>query len=52
MRLQIQAVEMSVLHGVAGFSLRDRVKSTDIRRELRVELLLLRVERGLLRGLR
>jgi len=31
---------MSFLHKVAGLSLRDRVRSSDIRRELRVEPLL------------
>ena len=37
---------MSFLHRVAGLSLRDNVRSSDIRERLRVELLLLRVERS------
>uniref|UniRef100_A0A3Q3XBL8 RING-type domain-containing protein n=1 Tax=Mola mola TaxID=94237 RepID=A0A3Q3XBL8_MOLML len=49
MRSRIQAAEMSFLRRVAGLSLRDRVRSTDIREELRVEPLLLRVERSQLR---
>jgi len=40
---------MSFLRRVAGLSLRDRVRSSDIRRELGVEPLLLRVERSQLR---
>jgi len=40
---------MSFLDRVAGLSLRDRVRSSDIRRELGVEPLLLRVERSQLR---
>ncbi|KAK0153876.1 hypothetical protein N1851_004048 [Merluccius polli] len=42
-RSRIQAAEMTFLCRVAGLSLRDRVRSLDIRRELRIELLL-RVE--------
>ena len=49
MRSRIQAAEMSFLRGVAGLSLRDRVRSSDIWRELGVEPLLLCVERGQLR---
>jgi len=49
MRSQIQAAEMSFLRRVAGLSLRDRVRSSDIRREVGVEPLLLRVERSQLR---
>ena len=49
MRLRMQAAEMSFVRRVAGLSLGDRVRSSDIRRELRVEPLLLRVERGQLR---
>jgi len=49
MRLRIQAAKMSFLRRVAGLSLRDRVRSSDIRRKLGVELLLLRVERSQLR---
>uniref|UniRef100_A0A8C6MJY5 Reverse transcriptase domain-containing protein n=1 Tax=Nothobranchius furzeri TaxID=105023 RepID=A0A8C6MJY5_NOTFU len=48
-RLRIQAVEMSFLRRVAGLSLRDRVRSSDIREGLGVELLLLRIERSQLR---
>jgi len=40
---------MSSLCRVAGLSLRDRVRSSDIRRELGVEPLVLRVERSQLR---
>jgi len=49
MRSRIQTVEMSFLHGVAGLSLRDRVRSSGIQRELEVELLLLHIERRQLR---
>ena len=49
MRSRIQAAEMSFLRRVAGLSLRDRVRSSDIRERLRVEPLLLRVERSQLR---
>ncbi|TWW81619.1 hypothetical protein D4764_01G0014340 [Takifugu flavidus] len=45
-RSQIQAAEMSFLRRVAGLSLRDRVRSLDIREELGVELLLLHIERS------
>ncbi|TWW71120.1 hypothetical protein D4764_17G0006030 [Takifugu flavidus] len=44
-RLQIQAAEMSFLRRVAGLSLRDRVRSSDIREGLGVEPLLLHIER-------
>ena len=40
---RIQATEISFLHRVAGLSLRDRVRSSDIQERLRVEPLLLRV---------
>ena len=40
---------MSFLRRVAGLSLRDRVRSSDIRERLREEPLLLRVERNQLR---
>ncbi|KAK0153319.1 Methionine synthase [Merluccius polli] len=43
---------MSFLRRVAGLSLGDRVRSSDIRRELGVELLLRRVERSQLRWFR
>jgi len=46
---RIQVAKMSFLRRVAGLSLRDRVRSSDIRRELGVESLLLRVERSQLR---
>lgn len=36
MRLWIQAAKMTFLHRVAGLSLTDAVKSSDIQRELRV----------------
>ncbi|TWW78199.1 hypothetical protein D4764_11G0003200 [Takifugu flavidus] len=42
---------MSFLRRVAGLSLRDRVRSSAIREELRVESLLLRVERSQMRWL-
>jgi len=48
-RLRIPAAKMSFLRRVAGLSLRDRVRSSDIRRELEVEPLLLCVERSQLR---
>ena len=48
-RSRIQAAKMSFLRRVAGLSLRDKVRSSDIRRELGVEPLLLRVERSQLR---
>ncbi len=50
-RSQIQVAEMSFLRRVAGRSLRDRVRSSVTREELRVELLLLHIERGQLRWL-
>ena len=43
---RIQAAEMSLLHRVAGLSLGDRVRSSGIQERLRIELLLLRVERS------
>ena len=51
-RLRIQVAGMSSLRRVAGLSLRDKVRSSDIRRELGVEPLLLRVERSQLRWFR
>ena len=51
MRLWIQAAEISVLCKVFGLSLRDRVRSSDIRWQLRVKLLVLCVERSQLRWL-
>ncbi|KAK3571151.1 hypothetical protein QTP86_003367 [Hemibagrus guttatus] len=50
-RSRIQAAEMSFLCRVAGCSLRDRVRSSVTREELRVEPLLLHIERGQLRWL-
>ncbi|KAK0156607.1 LINE-1 reverse transcriptase [Merluccius polli] len=50
-RLRVQAAEMSFLCRVAGLSLRDRVRSSVIREELGVDLLLLRVERSQMRWL-
>ena len=49
MRLRIQAAEMSFLRRVSGLSLRDRVGSSDIWERLRVEPLLLCVDRSQLR---
>jgi len=48
-RSRIQAAKMSFLRRVAGLSLRDSVRSSDIRRELGVEQLIFRVERSQLR---
>ena len=48
-RSGVQAAEMSFLRRVAGLSLRDRVRSSVIREELGVDLLLLRVERNQMR---
>lgn len=45
----IQVVEKSFLCLIAGLSLRDQARSSDIQRELAVELLLLPVERSRLR---
>ena len=50
-RSRMQAAKMSFLQSVAELSLRDRVRTSDIRRELGVEPLLLCVERSLLRWL-
>ncbi len=50
-RSRTQAAEMSFLRRVAGRSLRDRVRSSVTREELRVEPLLLHIERGQLRWL-
>ena len=43
---------MGFLHRVAGLSLRDRVRSSVIRERLKVEPLLLRIERNQLRWFR
>ena len=51
-RSRIQAAEMSFLRRVAGRSLRDRVRSSVTQKELRVEPLLLHIERSQLRWLR
>ncbi|CAI5677887.1 unnamed protein product [Oreochromis niloticus] len=48
-RLRIQAAEMSFLRRVAGLSLRDRLRSSAIWEGLRVEPLLLHIERNQLR---
>ena len=48
-RSRIQAAELSFLRRVAGLGLRDKVRSSDIQEELRVEPLLLHVERSQLR---
>ncbi len=50
-RSRIQATEMSFLRRVAGRSLRERVRSSVTREKLRVEPLLLHIERGQLRWL-
>ncbi len=50
-RSRIQAAEMSFLCRVAGHSLRDRVRSSVTLEELRVESLLLGIERSQLRWL-
>ena len=52
MRSRIQVAKMSFLCRVAGLSLRDRVRSSDIWERLRVELLLLHIERSQLRWVR
>lgn len=44
MRSQIQAAEISVLRRVAELSLRDRLRSSEIQKELGLGLLLLCVE--------
>ena len=51
MRLRIQAAEMCFLRRVAGLSLKDKVRRSDNQERLRVELLLLRLERSQLRWL-
>ncbi|KAK0143304.1 hypothetical protein N1851_018556 [Merluccius polli] len=48
-RSRVQAAKMSFLRRVAGFSLRDRVRSSVIREELGLEPLLLCLERSQLR---
>ena len=48
-RSRIQAAEMGFLRRISGFTLLDKVKSTDIREFLDVEPLLLRLERSQLR---
>ncbi|TWW65163.1 hypothetical protein D4764_21G0000630 [Takifugu flavidus] len=50
-RSRVQAAKMSFLRRVAGLSLRDRVRSSAIWKELGVEPLLLRVERSQMRWL-
>ena len=52
MRLWIQAAEMSFLCRVAVYTLLDRVRSSVIREELKVDLLLLCTEKNLLRWFR
>ncbi|XP_048870381.1 uncharacterized protein LOC125742436 [Brienomyrus brachyistius] len=49
MGLWLQAAKMRFLRRVSGLSLRDRVRCSDIRESLRVEPLLLHVERSQLR---
>lgn len=48
-RMKIQVVEMSFLRRMTGLSFRDRMRSLDICEKLRVELLLLHMERSQLR---
>ncbi len=50
-RSRIQAAEMSFLRGVAGRFLRDKVRSSVTREELRAEPLILDIERSQLRRL-
>ncbi|XP_051775984.1 uncharacterized protein LOC127526050 [Erpetoichthys calabaricus] len=50
-RSRIQAAEMSFLRRVSGLSLKDRVRSSVIREGLRLEPLLLRIERSQMRWL-
>ncbi|KAK0156594.1 putative uncharacterized transposon-derived protein F52C9.6 [Merluccius polli] len=50
-RSRVQVAEMSFLRRVAGLSLRDRVRSSVIRKELGVDPLLVRVERSQMRWL-
>ncbi|KAK0144504.1 Retrovirus-related Pol polyprotein from type-1 retrotransposable element R2 [Merluccius polli] len=50
-RSRVQVAEMSFLRRVAGLSLRDRVRSSVIRKELGVDPLILRVERSQMRWL-
>ncbi len=50
-RSRIQVAEMSFLRRVAGRSLRDKVRSSATREELRVEPLLLDIERSQVRWL-
>ncbi|XP_061753818.1 retrovirus-related Pol polyprotein from type-2 retrotransposable element R2DM isoform X2 [Nerophis ophidion] len=50
-RSRVQAAEMSFLRRVAGLSLRDRVRSSAIREELKVKPLLLHIERTQMRWL-
>lgn len=50
-RSRIQAAEMRFLRGIAGLTLRDRVRSSAIREGLNIEPLLLRIERSQLRWL-
>ena len=50
-RSPVQAAEMSFLRRLAGLSLRDRVRSSVIRRELGVDPLLVRVKRSQMRWL-
>lgn len=48
-RSRIQAAEMRFLRRAAGLTLRDRIRSSDIRESLRIEPLLLHIERSQLR---
>jgi hypothetical protein len=50
-RSRIQAAEMRFLRRIAGLTLRDRVRSSEIRKNINVEPLLLQIERSQLRWL-
>ena len=48
-RCRVQAAEMGFLRRISGLTLLDKVKNTDTRESLNMELLLLRLERSQLR---
>jgi hypothetical protein len=50
-RSRIQSAKMRFLHRVAGLTLRDKIRSSDIRETLQIEPLLLHIERSQLRWL-
>ncbi|CAF3333272.1 unnamed protein product [Rotaria sp. Silwood2] len=51
LRSRIQSAEMRFLRRVAGLTLRDKIRSSDIRESLQIEPLLLHIERSQLRWL-